>query len=183
MEHKIVWSADSGIGQGLLAWHAKLSKDRGTRAMLRRCASLDEAVLSPAYQRFYRYMLACGWPDNAADRQNDKLAVIAVLVAMLKHADDEGDEEEDEDKDSHERNLPYRMSEKKFDRPLVSEMRFRTLLKIDSTDELLTGLRRVLPLIKSKTSVLHLANDVYWWGDKTKKEWAYAYRWPLKASA
>lgn len=37
MENKIVWSADSGIGKGLLTWHAKLDHDRGTRAMLRHC--------------------------------------------------------------------------------------------------------------------------------------------------
>ena len=169
MEHKIVWSSDSGLGKGLQAWHAKLDNDRGTRAMLRRCASLDEAVLSPAYQHFYRYMLACGWPEDAAEWQKDKLAAIAVLVALVK-TDDGSD-------------LPYRMSESKGERLLLSELRFRALLKIDGTDELLTGLRRALPLIEHKTSVLRLANDVYWWGDTQKKKWAYAYRWPAKASS
>lgn len=163
MEHTIVWSADSGIGKGLQAWHAKLEHDRGTRAMLRRCASLDEAVLSPAYQHFYRYMLGCGWPEDAADWQNDRLAAIAVLVALLR---------EDDGKD-----LPYRMSEQEGERPLVSELRFRALLKIDDMDDLLTGLRRALPLLAYKTSLLRLANDVYSWGDLRKKKWAYAYRW------
>lgn len=167
MEDKIVWSTDSGIGKGLLAWHSKLDEDRGTRAMLRRCASLDEAVLSPAYQRFYRYMLACGWPAEASESQNDRLAAIAVLAALVKSND--------------EKDLPYRMSEKDGERQLLSELRFRALLKIDSTDDLLTGLRRALPLIESKTSLLRLANDVYWWGDRTKKKWAYAYRWLPKA--
>lgn len=168
MEHTIVWSADSGIGKGLLTWHAKLENDRGTRAMLRRCASLDEVVLSPAYQRFYRYMLGCGWPEDAADWQNDRLAAIAVLAALVKEEDG--------------KDLPYRMSELEGERPLVSELRFRTLLKIDDMEDLLTGLRRALPLIAYKTSLLRLANDVYSWGDLRKKKWAYAYRWP-KASA
>lgn len=168
MEDKIVWSADSGIGKGLLAWHAKLEDDRGTRAMLRRCASLDEAVLSPAYQRFYRYMLACGWPAEASASQNDRLAAIAVLAALVKS---------DDDKD-----LPYRMSEQEGERPLLSELRFRALLKIDGTDDLLTGLRRAMPLIAYKTNLLRLANDVYWWGETKKKKWAYAYRWPAKSS-
>lgn len=179
MEHKIVWSADSGIGKGLLTWHAKLKNDRGTRAMLRRCSTVDEAVLSPAYQHFYRYMLGCGWPEEAENWQNDKLAAIAVLTAIVKSYDAGADDVMDD----YERNLPYRMSEKNVDRPLVSELRFRALLKIDNTDDLLSGLRRAMPLIKAKTSLLHLASDVYWWGDKTKKEWAYAYRWPQKASA
>lgn len=174
MEDKIVWSPDSGIGKCLQAWYSELDENRGTRAMLRRCASLDEAVLSPAYQRFYRRMLGFGWPEDAAGWQNDRLAAIAVLAAMLRN----DDSIEDDVKDAYEKNLPYRMSEKKFDRPLVSELRFRALLKIDSTDDLLTGLRRVLPLIGYKTNLLRLANDVYWWGDKTKKRWAYDYRWP-----
>lgn len=169
MEAKIVWAADSGLGKGLRQWWSKLENDRGTRAMLRRCSTLDEVVMSPAYQRFYRYMLACGWPDNAAERQNDKLAAIAALAAMVR---------EDDDKD-----LPYRMSEQEFERPLLSELRFRALLKIDATDELLTGLRRALPLIDHKTNLVRLAHDVYWWNDDTKKKWAYAYRWPPKASA
>lgn len=169
MEHKIVWSAESGLGKGLRQWWSKLENDRGTRAMLRRCGTLDEVVMSPAYQHFYRYMLVCGWPHDATERQNDKLAAIAALVAMVKN-DDTG-------------NLPFRMSEKEFERPLLSELRFRALLKIDGTDDLLTGLRRALPLIEHKTSLVRLAHDVYWWNDDTKKKWAYAYRWPAKASA
>lgn len=169
MEAKIVWTAESGLGKGLRQWWSKLENDRGTRAMLRRCSTLDEVVMSPAYQRFYRYMLACGWPDDAAERQKDKLAAIAALVAMVK---------DDDPKD-----LPYRMSEKEFERPLLSELRFRALLKIDTTDELLTGLRRALPLVGHKTNLVRLAHDVYWWNDDTKKKWAYAYRWPQKASA
>jgi CRISPR system Cascade subunit CasB len=169
MEAKIVWTAESGLGKGLRQWWSKLENDRGTRAMLRRCSTLDEVVMSPAYQHFYRYMLACGWPGDAAERQNDKLAAIAALAAMVKD-DDTAD-------------LPFRMSEKEFERPLLSELRFRALLKIDTTDELLTGLRRALPLIGHKTNLVRLAHDVYWWNDDTKKKWAYAYRWPPKTSA
>ena len=65
----------------------------------------------------------------------------------------------------------------------MSELRFRALLKIDNTEDLLIGLRRTLPLIGYKTNLLRLAHDVYWWGDTTKKKWAYAYRWPSKGSS
>lgn len=166
MEKNIVIRVDSAVGRGLKDWWAGLDNDRASRAVLRRCATLDEIVLSPAYQRFYRYMLTRGWPDNAADWQNDKLAAVAGLAAWVKI--------------DTETNLPYQMSETNGERPLLSELRFRALLKLENTDDVFVGLRRALPLVGHKTSVIQLANDVYWWGDSIKKRWAYSYRWPTK---
>ena len=97
---QFVWSADSGIGKGLQIWYDELAENRGTRAMLRRCASLDEAVLSPAYQRFYRRMLGFGWPEKAENYQKDKLAAIAVLAAMLRNS------ETSDNNENVDKNLP-----------------------------------------------------------------------------
>jgi CRISPR system Cascade subunit CasB len=169
MEPNIVIRVDSALGKGLKEWWTGLENDRASRAMLRRCATLDEIVLSPAYQRFYRYMLARGWPIKAANWQDDKLAAIAGLAACVKVDTDT--------------NAPYQMSESDGDRPVVSELRFRAILKIDTTEDLYTALRRVLPLMGHKTSLVQLANDVFWWGDTTKKHWAYSYRWPDKQPA
>jgi CRISPR system Cascade subunit CasB len=169
MEPNIVIRVDSALGKGLKDWWAGLENDRASRAMLRRCATLDEVVLSPAYQRFYRYMLARGWPTDAAEWQKDKLAAIAGLAAWV-------DVDIDHD-------LPYQMSERDGDRPVFSELRFRAVLKLDTTDELYKALRRALPLVKHKTSLVQLANDVFWWGDTRKKHWAYSYRWPDKQTA
>lgn len=169
MEPKIAIRADNAIGQGLKHWWLGLKDDRASRAMLRRCATLDDVVLSPAYQRFYRYMLACGWPAEAAEWQNDKLAAIAGLAAFVQI--DNGT------------NLPYQMSERIGERPMLSELRFRSLLRLETTDELFRGLRRALPLVEHKTSVVQLANDVFWWSDTTRKRWAYNYRWKATSSA
>lgn len=169
MEPNIHFGVESAIGKGLKAWWSTLKDDRATRAMLRRCATLDDIVLSPAYQRFYRYMLACGWPDDAGNGQKDKLAAIAALASWVEIDTDT--------------NLPYQMSELDGDRLLVSELRFRALLKLDSTEDVFVSLRRALPMIGRKTSIIQLANDVFQWGDSTKKRWAYNYRWPQKQSA
>jgi len=191
MEEKISWSAESLGGKMLHQWwhdlhHDTINQDgllirkadRASCAILRRCATLDAVALSDAYQRFYRYMLACNaWPADAENRQQDKLAAIAGLLAHVKT---EGSQ-----------HLPILMSELDGDRPQVSELRFRNLLKVESTDDLFVSLRRVLPLIDKKKNVdpskkiniYQLANDVYFWGDKTKKEWAYSYRWPVKQPA
>ena len=170
MEEKISWSPESHLGKTLHKWWDGLNEDRASRAVLRRCATIDEVSLSDAYQRFYRYMLACNaWPDDAKNWQNDKLAAIAGLLSLLKAEDTQ--------------RLPIKMSESSGDRPLVSELRFRSLLKIETADDLFAGLRRTLPLIDNKANIYQLANDVYYWGDKTKKEWAYSYRWPAKQPA
>lgn len=168
MEANIVIRGDSAIGVALRHWWKGLEDDRSSRAMLRRCATLDDVVMSPAYQRFYRYMLTRGWPAETSEWQKDKLASIAGLAAWIKV--------------DTNTNLPFDMSERDGDRSLVSELRFRALLKLETTEELFVGLRRTLPLIDGKTSVVQLANDVFWWNDKTRKHWAYAYRWQDKSS-
>ena len=157
------------FAQPLADWREKLEDDRASRAVLRRCATLDAVTLSDAYQRFYRYMLACGWPENSSEWQRDKLAAIAGLVAHVRKEDTQ--------------RLPIRMSELKGDRPLVSEIRFRDLLKVETTDDLFTSLRRILPLIDYQADIRQLAHDVYWWNHDIKKQWVYSYRWPVKKSA
>lgn len=150
----------------LHAWWTQLQNDAGERAILRRCATLDEVAMSAPYQRFYRYMLAYGWSAHASEAQRDRLAAIAGLLAHVKEPD--------------ECRLPQSMSPADSDKPSVSEMRFRSLLRIESVDELFTSLRRVLPMIGYRTSVALLARDIYWWDDSVKKAWAYSYRWPVK---
>lgn len=191
MEEKISWAAESHLGKVLHQWWHDLhhdtfnqdgllirKADRASSAILRRCATLDAVALSDSYQRFYRYMLACNaWPADAENWQKDKLAAIAGLLAHIKT---EGTQR-----------LPIQMSELDGDRPQVSELRFRDLLKIETSDDLFVSLRRVLPLIEKKqnadpnkkTNINQLANDVYFWGDDIKKQWAYSYRWPVKQSA
>jgi len=170
MEEKISWSAESHMGKTLHQWWLGLEEDRASRAVLRRCATIDEVTLSDAYQRFYRYMLVCNaWPADAANWQNDRLAAIAGLLALVKTEDSQ--------------RMPIKMSESSGDRPLVSELRFRSLLKIETVDDLFESLRRTLPLIDHKADIYQLADDVYYWGDKVRKEWAYNYRWPAKQAA
>ncbi len=170
MDEKISWTAESHRGNILHKWWLGLEDDRASRAVLRRCSTLDAVSLSDAYQRFYRYMLAHkAWPEDAEDWQNDKLTAIAGLLADVKTEDTQ--------------RLPVKMSELSGDRPLVSELRFRDLLKIETIDDLFVSLRRTLPLIDHKANIYQLANDVYFWGDKTKKDWAYSFRWPVKQTA
>ena len=169
MEEKKSTPVEVLLSKPLFHWWQGLEEDHASRAVLRRCATLDAVTLSDAYQRFYRYMLACGWPEDASEWQRDKLAAIAGLLAHVKTDDTQ--------------RLPIKMSELTGDRPLVSELRFRGLLKIETIDDLFISLRRTLPLMGYQASVEQLARDVYWWNDDTKKRWAYSYVWPAKPSA
>jgi CRISPR system Cascade subunit CasB len=157
------------FGDPLLEWWKGLENDRASRASLRRCSTVDEVALCPAYQKFYRQISQRGWPSEVTPAKLEKLAAIAGLVAHIETEDT--------------CRLPERMSELVGDKPLVSELRFRSLLKIETTDDLFIGLRRALPLIKNKADIKQLALDVYWWNDKTRKQWAYTYRWPIKQPA
>lgn len=166
MQKENSFSSDSHFNKTLKKWWEQLDDDRGNRAILRRCSTLDEVILSPAYQRFYRYMLAHkAWPEKDAQQQRDKLAAIAGLLAHVE---------------KNEGHLPVVMSPPGGDKPLVSELRFLNLLKMETTDDVFRGLRRILPLIKNQAGIAELARDVYWWNDRTRKEWAYAYAWPIK---
>jgi CRISPR system Cascade subunit CasB len=172
MEEKISWSAESHMGNILHKWWLGLEEDRASRAVLRRCATLDAVTLSNAYQRFYRYMQACNaWPADTENWQKDKLAAIAGLLAHVKT----------ETKNTE--NLAITMYDKNNEKLLVSELRFRDLLKVETNDDLFVSLRRALPLIGDKANIYQLANDIYFWGDNTKKKWAYSYRWPIKQLA
>lgn len=167
MSDKLSFHPESAPGHALLRWWKGLENDKGARAELRRAHDLTAVALTGAYQRFYRQMLAAGWPEKAEPWQNERLAAIAALLAHVKTEDG--------------RSLPLAMSE--GERPAFSELRFRRLLESPTVDDLFVSLRRALPMIGYQANIHQLANAILFWGDKVKKEWAYAYRWPAKAQA
>ncbi|MGV7208442.1 type I-E CRISPR-associated protein Cse2/CasB [Oxalobacteraceae bacterium A2-2] len=159
------------FGDALVDWWEGLATDRAARASLRRCATLDQVVLDPAYQRFYRYMLQHGWPAGRRPERDDRLAAIAGLLVLVEVNVDVPTAEG--------MSLP---ASEGSDRPLVSELRFRDLLRREGVDEIFISMRRVLPLMKNKANIRQLANDIYNWDrdDRVKRHWAYTYRWPDK---
>lgn len=163
MNSKVNFDPKSALGHALSRWWEGLELDKGARAELRRAHDLTAVILTAAYQRFYRQMLAAGWPEYV---EPDRLAAIAGLLAHVKVLDS--------------RKLPVILSE--GERPPFSELRFRRLLEAPTLDDVYIGLRRALPIIGYQANIHQLANDLVFWGDKVKKEWAYAYRWPKKTT-
>ena len=157
----------TAIGRVLLSWWEKLDDDRGGRAVLRRAASPTQVALSAPYQRvFQRLKTVADIPDRSYDR-------FAAIIGLLAHV-----------KANDTKSVPEAMS--KCDpggRPPVSELRFLRLLDSPDIDALFVSVRRVLPLMGDQVNVLALANDVLYWGDSVKKQWAYDYEWPEKESS
>lgn len=167
MSGNISFHPESALGHLLLRWWQGLDNDKGARAELRRAHNLTAVALTGAYQRFYRQALVCGWPEDAPVWQNERLAAIAGLLAHVRVNDG--------------RKFTEILSE--GEQPEFSQLRFRRLLEAPTLDDVFVSLRRALPIVGHQAPVHQLANDVLYWGDQTKKEWAYSYRWPVKNPA
>lgn len=165
MSEKISFHPETALGRLLLRWWLGLENDKGGRAELRRAHNLTAVALTASYQQFYRQALNCGWPENAAPWQNERLAAIVGLLVNVKHLD--------------ERKMAEIMSD--GERPAFSVLRFRRLLEAPTLDDVFLSLRRALAIVGHRANLHQIANDVLHWGEKTKKEWAYAYRWPAQA--
>lgn len=139
---------------------------RADRAVLRRANDLTAVACLPAYQQVYRAMAAT---EDAADWRDFQKERIAAAVALLAHV-----------KADNGLSVPRAMSQRAegSDRNPVSELRFRRLLDASDTETLFIGLRRALPLIDYRVHPESLLNDLFFWGDGIKKQWAYDYAWP-----
>ena len=58
---------------------------------------------------------------------------------------------------------------------VVSGLRFRRLIQIDDDEKLFQEMIRVVRLLGEEVDIVSLAHGIYWWNERTKKEWAFAY--------
>ncbi len=140
-------------------WEEELQKNRGARAELRRCASVDEIAMTAVFARLCHSLRGHfegerGWQD--------RLAAIAGLLAHLRSLEPG-------------KTLPEQMAGRKpGGAPVVSELRFRRLL-LPNRNELYPSLVRILRMLDRKAHLPSLAHDIYYWGKPVKKDWAYTY--------
>ena len=135
---------------------------RGERARLRRCESLDEILLQPA---FYRLCLAV---PRFQEHDLEGLATAAGLLAMVKNPTRES--------------FPKLLGKGK-DKPALSELRFQRLLTADNPDDFFKTMRRALAHIDGKADPVELTDEVLHWYDQKhwpehyrgEKQWRYRY--------
>ncbi len=144
----------------LIKWWQALNNHGGARAELRRCSDLSEVVFSPAYHRLRQVILHL---DDVDGIHEEGLALIVGLTARVKVNNESMD-------------IASQMATAKTgDAAAVSGLRFRRLLKARDNNELFALMIRVIALLGGSVNLQSLAKSVYWWNDRTKKEWAFGY--------
>lgn len=152
------FSHNPDLRKVLLDWWQRLDQSRGDRADLRRATTPTEVAFCSAFHRLFNSLRVIASVSPAS------LAVVAGVLAHVKSPD-------------MTVTFATQMAAPKSgsDRARVSGLRFRRLLKIKERDELHQPLIRVVRLLGGEANILNLADDVYFWGDNVRKNWAYAY--------
>lgn len=124
---------------------------RGERARLRRCESLDEILLQPA---FYRLCLAL---PRLREHDLEGLAISAGLLALVKTP--------------VSTSLPKLLGEG-GEAKAFSELRFQRLLAADSPSDFFKAMRRAISQIDGKANPVALTDDVlHWYRQHRHPEW------------
>lgn len=146
------------VPAALCRWWRELGEARGDRAALCRCGTLSEVMFVPAYHRLWTTLAPLGWANKEA------LAAVAGLAALVRE-------------DVSSRSFAQQMAQPKpgGSNARISGLRFRRLLKHHSRDELYPALARVVRSLDGRVNLVDLAESVYWWGEGTRKRWAFDY--------
>lgn len=148
-------------------WNGLL-QHKGDRAELRRCKNLDSVQKTSAFQSNY-WKLRNKFTQNGKSPGNEQMAII---IALLAYIDDDKSSYEDKDEVKPDF-FGYQIS--RGDKPKLSELRFRRLLKINDRDKLFRFFIQAIRLLDKKVNLLDLLRIVYFWGDPTKTKLAYKY--------
>ena len=141
------------ISKAAFLWWTRELSDHGpgrmARAQLRRCSTPSQALAFPATHALHA-ALGGGMIHRA-----DTLALIAVALANLRESD--------------ARRAAERMGD------MLSPLRFQTLIRAKTPGDLFQPLRRALVQIDGRANVGALAEDLFFWGDKTRNRWCFDY--------
>lgn len=157
---------DTELGNALLTFVNSLGTDRASRAALVRCRAPVDVIAVPEYHRLCARLQPLIGEDF---HWQERMAAVVGLLSTIKSQDDD-------------QGLALRMARTSGDRPRVSELRFRRLLKTEGRDaeRFYPAMRRILALLDYKANPLELARATYFWDDRfrgpgIRRDWAFAY--------
>ena len=156
-------SADLEV-EVLHGWWRGLDDHRGDRALLRRCRSIDDVLLSEAYHKVRNRLRRKG--VGFGRKRDVQLAFAAGLLAHVRDDLPGG------------LSLLERMAAPRSDgsdRARVSGLRFRRLLRHESREALYGPLVRVIRLLDRTANVRSLARELFFWTPNKRKKWARIY--------
>jgi CRISPR system Cascade subunit CasB len=141
-------------------WKSLSDEDRAGRAELRRCATVTEVAFTAPYHRLLRW-LGSRLKEGDARR-------VAAIAAVLAHVESEPD---------NGGSLAKRMGKPKGEgqASVVSDARFRHLVRNEDPDEMMRELARVVRQLDRKASVEALFRDLMTWDERTRMRWARDY--------
>ena len=140
-------------------WWKSLENNKKMRAELRRAKSTNEILLLGSfYSGYHEYF-------NNIERVN--LVQMASIMGLLSHVE----------RCTENQSLAQQMAQKNSsgNSCLLSENRFKKLLKCNRKNIYREMIRVIRLLNKSGVNIYNLADSVFYWGDKVKKDWAYDY--------
>lgn len=141
---------DQALRSEIEAWWEWLQNQRGAKAELRRCDTVEAVLLCGAFRKLWVGLAATG-----QRREKDLLAWASVAATLA----------EVKNKDGAEHSFAARLGcqKEKTGKPLVSELRFAQLQKSRDNNTFLRRLRRALALVERKAPLLSLADSVLLW--------------------
>ena len=162
MEKKkyLTFTTNSEATEVLLEWWRALDVAHGDRAELRRCHSPLNVAFTPAFHRLRMDLWKLGTVKDGD---------LALIAGVLSHIPI---------KSYVPGSFPIQMANpgsSNAKKAKVSSLRFRRLLVIDDRNKLYEMMIRIVHLLGDTMDIPSLANGIYWWNERTKKEWAYAY--------
>lgn len=140
-------------------------KKSGPRAALRRARNPDTVATHPEYFELFRNLSNSELPGYIKNRLSYRLPLVAGVLSHIRE-------------DEPGRSMAAKMgsSEKQgTDRPVVSDLRFRRLLRTEDDNEMYLMMIRMIRMLDNKANVKDAAISVFTWDEKTRKKWASRY--------
>lgn len=154
----------------ILEWWESLKQNKGNRAELRRCKNLEEIQKASAYQRCYWQLKKYFTPEQQVPSREQ----MAIIIGLAAHIEDD-DLVKKTDQSDNQKNDFFGYQISRGDKPKLSELRFRRLLRIKDREKLYRFLIQVVRMLDKKVNLLDLLSIAYFWGDKAKTSLAYKY--------
>ncbi len=158
MVQNISFVSNSDARDALLKWWTELENSKGERTELRHCHNSMEIAFCPAFHRLRWSLKPFGsvYPES-----------LAIVAGVLSHV---------KTRDEREHFGAQMATRKKVgENAIVSDLRFRRILKIPTNRELYEPLIRIIKMLDSTVNIPDLANSIYWWNESTRKTWAFDY--------
>jgi len=159
------------VSEYFLDWWESLKKDKGDRSELRRSKNLQKLQLTSAFQRCYWG----GLKHFAQKERKPSKKQMATIIGLAAYIEKNDIEKKDDQSEKQEHDYFGYQIGRGEEKPKLSELRFRRLLKIKDREKLYRFLIQVIRLLDNKVNLLDLMRIAYFWGNKGKVNLSYKY--------